>query len=394
MISWGGANGVSFDPDKTEVMHFSRQPQQISPAVRHEQVEKYPNVAMRWLGIWLDRALTFRPHVEKWTAKAQAVAYHLKGLTNRKHGPSPAALRTAVMACVEPVLLYGAKAWYPGKTRPRWSQPSQAASTQIQHLLKRMRKALQQGMRAILPVWKTTPIAALHRESGIPPIDQLLEARRLRFAARLRSLDEAHPLVGRTKREPTPVILRGIKREYQQRLEAFPTRLRRTDQSLATCPRPQLLQRRHASGTPVALQNASKSDSATAFRERLRTDPSTTLIVYSDGSLTEDGAPGYGYAIHDETALSAAAVPRMGQAEVFDAEALGALEGLKTALNIDCTTTHQIIVCLDNLAAATCLLGNAADSSQAAFLGVPRTGLGPWRCEGLLDPRPRGHCRE
>ncbi|KAH7169807.1 uncharacterized protein B0J16DRAFT_248910, partial [Fusarium flagelliforme] len=67
-----------------------------------------------------------------------------------------------------------------------------------QHLIQRMNKALNQSMRAILPVWKTTPITVLHRESGIPPVEQLLEARRLRFAARLKSLDDAHPLAKRT----------------------------------------------------------------------------------------------------------------------------------------------------------------------------------------------------
>ncbi|EXM13793.1 hypothetical protein FOTG_17605 [Fusarium oxysporum f. sp. vasinfectum 25433] len=53
-----------------------------------------------------------------------------------------------------------------------------------------MNKALNQSMRAILPLWKTTPTATLHRESGILPVTQVLEARRLRFSARLKSLDE------------------------------------------------------------------------------------------------------------------------------------------------------------------------------------------------------------
>ncbi|KAM4064243.1 lipase, class 3 [Hirsutella rhossiliensis] len=40
-------------------------------------------------GIWLDSTLSFKTHVEKWTAKAQVVAYHLKSLANTKHGPLP-----------------------------------------------------------------------------------------------------------------------------------------------------------------------------------------------------------------------------------------------------------------------------------------------------------------
>jgi hypothetical protein len=133
---------------------------------------------------------------------------------------------------------------YPGTTRPRWSQPTRDTPSSNQHLLQRMNKALYQAMRAILPVWKTTPITVLHRESGIPPVEQLLEARRLRFAARLKSLDDVHPLVKRTAPPRRPTYHDLIKRRYQTQPESsFRTRLRRTDELLASCMRPKLVQR-------------------------------------------------------------------------------------------------------------------------------------------------------
>ena len=140
-------------------------------------------------------------------------------------------------------------------------------------------------MRAVLPVWRTTPIAALHRESGIPPIVQLLETRRMRFAARLKALDEAHPLAKRTLQPKPPTIHRSIKLKYQLPREGFRTRLRRSDQLLPRSTRPLLLPHRfdeHA--TP--LQTASKDESAEDFRISLRSIPYATLIVYSDGSLS------------------------------------------------------------------------------------------------------------
>ncbi|KAF6515471.1 hypothetical protein HZS61_005377 [Fusarium oxysporum f. sp. conglutinans] len=244
MVHWGAANGVSFDPKKTEVMHFSRSKLRTNPTVCHGGVEKYPEAALRWLGIWLDSRLSFRIHVEKWAAKAKAVAYHLRGLANTIHGPLPRAVRSAVRACVEPVLLHGSEAWYLGKTRPRWHQPTKDLPASNQDPIERMSKALNESMRAILPVWKTTPITALHRESGIPPVDQLLEARRLRFSARLKSLDEAHPLASRTRPPSQPTYHHLIKRRYQTQIESgFRTRLRRTDELLASCTRPKLVQR-------------------------------------------------------------------------------------------------------------------------------------------------------
>ncbi|SPJ90947.1 uncharacterized protein FTOL_13349 [Fusarium torulosum] len=46
---------ITFDPDKTEVMHFSRQNDHYSPPVFHGTIEKRPEESLRWLGIWLDR---------------------------------------------------------------------------------------------------------------------------------------------------------------------------------------------------------------------------------------------------------------------------------------------------------------------------------------------------
>ncbi|RKK71137.1 hypothetical protein BFJ71_g17613, partial [Fusarium oxysporum] len=346
MVRWGAANGVSFDPKKTEVMHFSRSKLETAPAIRHGDVEKHPEAAMRWLGIWLDSSLSFRVHAEKWTAKSQAVAYHLRGLTNTARFPA----------------LYGV---------PSGPALNQSCSTapNIQHLLQRMNKAIVQSMRAILPVWKTTPTAILHRESGIPPITQLLEARRYRFSARLKSLDETHPLAKRTLPPRQPTYHQLIKRKYQAPTESnFRTRLRRTNELLAPCPRPALMQKFFGKGQDTPLQTAPKEESAEAFLQWVSTVDPATWIVYSDGSLSSEGAASYGFAIHQKDLSICDGSGRLGPAEVFDAEATGALEGLKAALNLPGSAARDIVVCLDNLAAATCLRGTPSDSSQAVFV--------------------------
>jgi ribonuclease HI len=366
LVTWGAANGIAFDPKKTEVMHFSRTTPKAAPPVFHGDIEKRPERGMRWLGIWLDSTLTFKIHVEKWTAKAQAVAYHLRGLANTKYGPLPSAVRRAVRACIEPVLLYGAEAWYPGTTCPRWTQPTKEGPSRIQQLIRRMSKSLNVSMRAILPVWRTTPLNALHREAGIPPVPQLLEARRMCFAARLKSLDEAHPLAKRTVLPKAPIIHRTIKRKYQVPRQSFRTRLRRADELFPSCARPALLPRRFCDGQQQPLQTASKDESAAEFRDWLRSVSPQTPVVYSDGSLSSEGAAGYGYVIHRNGLTVLSGSGRLGPAEVFDAEAKGALEGLRAALSLP--DPERIIVCLDNLAAATCLRGMPSDSSQEVFL--------------------------
>ncbi|KJK73659.1 hypothetical protein H634G_11075 [Metarhizium anisopliae BRIP 53293] len=307
-------------------MHFSRRRRETEPPVCHGDMEKQPEAAMRWLGLWLDRKLTFKTHVEKWTAKAEAVAHHLWSLGNTRRGALPSAVQGAVRACVEPILLFGVEAWYPGTTSPRWRQPTKEGPSRIQQLVRKMSKALKQAIRAILPTWKTTPIAVLHREGGIPPVHQLLEARRLRFSARIKSLDHAHPLAKRTTEIAPRPIIKCIKLKYQLPPKAFPTRLRRTNKLLANCQRP------------------------------------------TDGSLSPTGAAGYGFTVHQNGHSIRHGAGRLGPAEVFDAEAKGALEGLKAALNLPQSVTQKIVVCLDNIAAAKCLRGKPPDSSQRVFL--------------------------
>jgi hypothetical protein len=59
---------------------------------------------------------------------------------------------------------------------------------------------------------------------------------------------------------------------------------------------------------------------------------------------------------------------RLGPGEVLDAEATGALEGLKQALHISSDRHQRVHICLDNTSAISAFQGRPADSSQAVFL--------------------------
>ena len=66
--------------------------------------------ALRWLGVWFDRKLTFRRHVSERAAKARKVAYYIRGLARITNGPLASSLRKAVTTCVLPLILYSTKA--------------------------------------------------------------------------------------------------------------------------------------------------------------------------------------------------------------------------------------------------------------------------------------------
>ncbi|KAG6990120.1 hypothetical protein FocnCong_v020623 [Fusarium oxysporum f. sp. conglutinans] len=98
---------------------------------------------------------------------------------------------------------------------------------------------------------------------------------------------------------------------------------------------------------PTVKQPASHTENDKAMNQSMR----TILPVWKTTPIA---------ALHRES--------RFGPAEVFDAEAAGALDGLKAALTLQDSATQDIIICLDNLVAATRLRGAPSDSSQDAFL--------------------------
>ena len=67
------------------------------------------------------------------------------------------------------------------------------------------------------------------------------------------------------------------------------------------------------------------------------------MIVYSDGSLSSEGAASYGFAIHQNDLSICDGSGRLGPAEVFDAEATGALDGLKAAQGLPSSATQDVV---------------------------------------------------
>ncbi|KID96085.1 hypothetical protein MAJ_07926, partial [Metarhizium majus ARSEF 297] len=117
-------------------MHFSPRRRETVLPVRHGDVEKQPEAAMRWLGLWLDRKLTFKACRE---VGSQGPGGRPPPPKPRKHTARPQAER-----CAE------GQAWHPGTTAPRWRQPTKEGPSRTQQLVRKMSKALKQAIRAIL----------------------------------------------------------------------------------------------------------------------------------------------------------------------------------------------------------------------------------------------------
>lgn len=249
--------------------------------------------------------------------------------------------------------LYGAEAWYTGPTKSSWSLKKQTTvRAGDSKLLKEIDTSLKAAARAVLPVWKTTPIPVLHRESGIPPARVLLDQVRLRQAARIANLDPLHPIVRRIQ----------IKGRYRSRLQTLA--------DLAPkCRRPHILpHQQNWISAGLNLLPLGKDKAAEAHAKLRAQIPRDEIISYSDGSQL-NGNTGWG-AITYYKSTHRTAIGALDKAEVFDAEITGALAAAQlTARFLETqptpTAAHYF---LDNQAVVSGLLKAPPDRSQDKFL--------------------------
>ncbi|RYP45714.1 hypothetical protein DL768_007978 [Monosporascus sp. mg162] len=377
VLDWGNANRVAFAPEKCELLHITRSRSNDNPPVtvtddfvihpvrEPEGSDRTP--ALRWLGVWFDRRLTFKRHIAERVGKATQVAQHIRGLASTKYGPPASGLRKAVITCVIPTALYGTEAWYGGRTKParNLSQAGKAAvSARVGNHIAEIQRAFTLAAKATIPVWRTTPTDTLYRDTGLPTAQIAVDQALWRFSYRLRTVDRGHPLAKRTELKP---ITRGRGAGGAQRPK---TKVQTVARMLPPVQRPVLVPPRYPPGSREdPTLGMTKEEAAGAFRTWYSNLPATDVVVFTDGSQ-EGTDVGYGYAIYQGGRLLMTGRGRLDPCSiVFDAEVTGAWKGLQAAVSAPPDLSRRRIwVCLDNTGAIWGLRANAAPSSQWAYL--------------------------
>lgn len=388
ILSYGIDNKIFFAPEKLEMIHLTRKSgHHAPPCVVNENLTITPittapkegeQPALRWLGVWFDRKLTFKRHVTERAAKARKVSHHIRGLARTKDGPPASALRKAVITCILPSALYGTEAWYAGRTKPpriHRQGHNQTVSARNGWHIDVLDGTLSLAARGVLPVWRTTPTVTLFRDAGLPSAVAALEEAKLRFAMRLQTVDEGHPLV---KRITPPQIVRGRGAGSRQRPK---TKVQRLGTLLPSVPRPKLAAPHfspHCRTDPTeGLDKKTASDNFKAWWAAL---PPEDVTIFSDGSERYDRGVkyvGYGYAVYQNRRQIATGYGSINTlSHVFDAEIIGAWKGLRRTIGLSPDISQRRIwLCIDSTSVIWCLRGNASDSSQWAF----------HNCQGVMD---------
>ena len=144
---------LNANPSKTQVCAFHLRNREASRELKvtwyGKELEYHRNPV--YLGVTLDRALTFSAHINKLRGKIGTRNNLIKKLATSKWGADPGTLRSSVLALCYSTAEYCA---------PVWSRSAHA---------KRIDPLLNEACRIITGTLKPTPTSALHRLAGIAP---------------------------------------------------------------------------------------------------------------------------------------------------------------------------------------------------------------------------------
>ena len=204
---------VTINSQKTVASLFSlsNTKESIQLKVNNQQIPQEDTPT--FLGVKLDKKLTWNPHIREAEKKATKRLSLLKKLAGTKWGASSSILKTVYTGNVRPVMEYGSAAW----------------ATAAKSNTSRLAKLQNAGMRIITGGLKTTPIHTLETTTGLRSLELRREEKTLIQSQKLKRLPEhpAHnllsePTKNRLKRGSCNHLAKKLASEHLDILPALP----------------------------------------------------------------------------------------------------------------------------------------------------------------------------
>src|SRR5205809_5166968 len=178
LVEWGNSHNVQFDVKKTELIHFDSSKKSMKYSVKFMKNNILPQELVRYLGVWFDRKLSFKAHVQERIAAANRMFHSISRLANTERDLSFQAFRKLYIACITSVADYGVPVWWKNQ----------------QFLLDKFEKLQNSALRKILEAFRTSPIAAMEIEAGIASVSVRFEKLCKNYALRILQMQNSHPV--------------------------------------------------------------------------------------------------------------------------------------------------------------------------------------------------------
>jgi exonuclease III len=196
-LQWAETRGMVFAAEKSELIHFNKGRTQWPNAVKLQSSHGVdcstvkPVASARFLGIWLDRKLSWKAHKEAVNKKLRTQEFALSRIAAKTWGPGLIRAREVYTKCIRSAIAYGASSFH--TPTPVGGKPRGIATS--------LTKAQNRSLRIVAGAYKATPIRSLETETWVPPLDLYLNKRVADFERRIQT-----PFEPTSQRTPGSII--------------------------------------------------------------------------------------------------------------------------------------------------------------------------------------------
>jgi ribonuclease HI len=154
---WCVKEGLSVNPTKTIVVPFTRRHAPTFEALRLNGIQIELSNEAKYLGVLLDKKLSWNPHLTKMKAKAITTLMACKSLFGQRWGLKPQLIFWLYTTVVRPIIAYSSFVWWP-KTQQNTTKT----------VLSRIQRVATLGITGAM---RTTPTISLDAILNLPPLD-------------------------------------------------------------------------------------------------------------------------------------------------------------------------------------------------------------------------------
>ena len=154
LTKWGKRCGLSFNPDKSVAVLFTRSRKTPPKALTIDGKEIAWKQEVKYLGVTLDSKLHWKKHIDDKITNAKRFISKVAAITRNNWGPKPKLMRWAYNGIVRPMLTYGAMIW--GHRAP--------------FHIARLRRVNRMAINTFASFPKSTPTAALEIMLDVMPL--------------------------------------------------------------------------------------------------------------------------------------------------------------------------------------------------------------------------------
>src|SRR5204862_4856119 len=161
---------------KTELIHFDHSDKSLKKSVKIMKNRIFPQEIVRWLGVWFDRKLSFKYHVEKRIADASRMFYSISRLANTERDLSFQAMRRLYIACITSIADYGVPVWWKNQ----------------QFLLNKFNKLQNSALLKILEAFKNSSVSVMKIEAALSSTKVRFDKLCKNYVLRILQMQDSH----------------------------------------------------------------------------------------------------------------------------------------------------------------------------------------------------------